>query len=484
MATLVITIVAIGAVGWFAYLVGSGSRRSQREAVPSNLSAAATDDELETSRLDRTLVAAVVTAGFLTLSLPVYYLSELDRQEGFVEEFSEASLERGHHVWDEFGCGNCHGADGGGGGAPYLEERSQINVRSWAAPAVNDVFYRYDRDEVRYWLVFGRANSPMPAWGLEGGGPLNSQQLDDLLNYMESIQISQTDALLKIEGAVAGAQSRLDGSAESVGTQIDEQLDLIDTIETSDTTSVLASDIAARAADILAGAEEGIDTDGDGLSDATESALVAVGREAFEAGLIAAEENFDPRNVETTLGTNDATAAARLVSNLESTATSLNVTNDNRVTLLEQAEFGLAFLEAAAADAKWGVDIAALAADSFSGNEDDASRAVGLFNAYCARCHTAGYSAGPAFQQSQASGALGPSLRDGRALTQFLTAADLYDFLAAGSINGVGYGVNGVGSGRMPGFGTVLSQDDLQLIVDYLRGPTLDGFEYVDGEVG
>ena len=125
-----------------------------------------------------------------------------------------------------------------------------------------------------------------------------------------------------------------------------------------------------------------------------------------------------------------------------------------------------------------------MAGASFNGNEGDASRAVGLFNAYCARCHTAGYSAGPAFQQSQASGALGPSLRDGRALTQFLTAQDLYDFLAVGSIDGVGYGVNGVGSGRMPGFGMVLSQDDLQLIVDYLRGPTLDGFEYVDGGVG
>ena len=118
---------------------------------------------------------------------------------------------------------------------------------------------------------------------------------------------------------------------------------------------------------------------------------------------------------------------------------------------------------------------------SFDGDAEAALRAVSLFNAYCARCHTAGYSAGPAFQQTQASGALGPSLRDGRALTQFLSEEDMYDFIEAGSVSGQGYGVNGVGSGRMPGFGMVLSAEDLNLIVRYLRGATLDGSDYVDG---
>ena len=112
---------------------------------------------------------------------------------------------------------------------------------------------------------------------------------------------------------------------------------------------------------------------------------------------------------------------------------------------------------------------------TFGGDQEKAARAVALFNAYCARCHTAGYSAGPAFQQAQATGALGPSLRDSRAVTQFLDATEMYDFLAAGTESGVGYGINGVGSGRMPGWGTVLSVDDLNLIVQYLRGSTLEG---------
>ena len=484
MATLVVTIVALGAIGWFAYLVGSGSRRDRRDPVPANLSVSQTDDELETKRLDRALAGAVVTAGFLTLAMPIYYLSELDRQEGFVEEFSHASLERGHEVWEEFGCGDCHGTVGGGGVAAFLEERSQVNVAGWAGPALDDLFYRYDRDEARFWIAYGRANTPMPPWGLEGGGPLNSQQIDDLLNYIGSLQIDQTSAVLKVEGLVNGAVTRLEGAADSVGVQIAEQEELIETIRTSGETSQVATDIAERARDLLDGAGSGIDTDGDGLSDVTETGLTAVLQEAFGAGFVVTELSFDPRNAETLIGIGDASSAVRAVGDLESTATSLTITFQNQDVLLEQARFGLGFLEEAVRHARWEVDIGAVAQASFDGDQQAAGRAVSLFNSYCARCHTAGYSAGPAFQQTQASGALGPSLRDGRSLTQFLTAEDMYAFISGGSVEGVGYGVNGVGSGRMPGFGMVLSADDLNLIVQYLRGPTLDGVEYIDGAEG
>jgi hypothetical protein len=32
----------------------------------------------------------------------------------------------------------------------------------------------------------------MPAWGLEGGGPMNDGQLNDLIDYLHSFQIDQT----------------------------------------------------------------------------------------------------------------------------------------------------------------------------------------------------------------------------------------------------------------------------------------------------
>ena len=484
MATLVVTIVALGAIGWFAYLVGSGSRRDRRDPVPANLSVSQTDDELETKRLDRSLVGAVIAAGFLTLAMPIYYLGELDRQEGFVEEFGDASIERGHEVWEEFGCGDCHGAAGGGGVAAFLEERSQVNVAGWAAPALDDIFYRYDRDEAAFWIIYGRANTPMPPWGLEGGGPLNSQQVDDLLNYLGSLQVDQTTALLKVGGLVNGAANRREGAADAVAAAADEQRELIETIRTADTVSPVIGDMAERARYLLDGASEGIDTDGDGLSDVVEIGLTGLLQEALAAGFVATGLTFDARNPETVIGIGDAASAARAVGDLEASATSLSITLQNQTGLLEQAEFGLGFLEGAARRARWEVDVGAVAGATFDGDLESAERAVNLYNAYCARCHTAGYSAGPSFQQVQASGGLGPSLRDGRALTQFLTAEDMYDFVSKGSVSGQGYGVNGVGSGRMPGFGMTLTAEDLDLIVRYLRGPTLDGTAYVDGTEG
>ena len=479
--SVIITLVALGAIAWFAFLWSSGSRARRRDEVPSNLSTFATDDELETRRLDKVLAAAVVVSAFMAISLPVYYLGEADRQEGFVEEFAETDIEHGHEIWEEFGCANCHGPEGVGGAAAFLEARSQVNVAAWDAPAINDVFYRYDDDEVRFWLIYGRANSPMPAWGLEGGGPLNSQQIDDLLAYLKSIEIPQTEALGQIQPKVDAALTRIDGSAANVGEQISTQLALIDDIANAENLAPIAADLADQARDVLDGAEDGLDTDGDGISDRAETQLAAIATRAFSETLFEAAVPLDPVNAETSIGTTDDVAASRIVSELESLAATLSLTVTTEDVLTDQAQFGLQFLEAAAAEERWAVDFQALADATFAGDLDAAQRAVGLFNGYCARCHTAGYSAGPAFQQHQASGALGPSLRDGRANTQFLAAEDLVNFLINGSENGVGYGVNGVGSGRMPAFGTVLSADDIDLITTYLRGPTLDGIEFNEG---
>ncbi len=481
--TIVITLVALGAVAWLAYLLNARNRSGVRDEVPPNLSAYASDDELETKRLDRVLASAVIVSAFMALALPIYYLGENDRQQGFVEEFHETDVEHGLEVWNEFGCANCHGPEGVGGAAPFLEKRSQVNV-SWEAPSINDVFYRYDEDEVRFWLVFGRANSPMPAWGLEGGGPLNTQQIDDLMEYLKSIQVPQTDVLAQIDPKVDAALQRIETADQTVADLIAKQSQFIADILAAPDLAPQAEALAEEVLAVVATMDEGQDTDGDGVADRAESQLSEISQRAFELGLVEAAITLDPVNPETAIGTPDERSARAILSSIESQATTLAVTTDNQDKLLVQARAGLAFLEQAAADRKWEIDFQAVADATFGGELDTAQRAVGLFNGYCARCHTAGYSAGPAFQQEQASGALGPSLRDARAAVQFVTEEDLVDFLIKGSDNGAGYGVNGVGSGRMPGWGPFLSQDDIGLIAQYLRGPTLDGHEFAEENDG
>jgi mono/diheme cytochrome c family protein len=114
-------------------------------------------------------------------------------------------------------------------------------------------------------------------------------------------------------------------------------------------------------------------------------------------------------------------------------------------------------------------------------SEDEAERAVALFNANCARCHTAGFSAGVPYTQEAGSGGFGPALWDGRPVVQFGedpgAAEDdlLVQFLIRGSEAEQPYGLNGFGSGRMPAFGAILPQEDIELLAAYLRSGNLDG---------
>jgi mono/diheme cytochrome c family protein len=87
----------------------------------------------------------------------------------------------------------------------------------------------------------------------------------------------------------------------------------------------------------------------------------------------------------------------------------------------------------------------------------------------CGRCHTAGWSYGQPLEPG-GGGTIGFSLRDGSTLSRFPTFDLHYDFIFEGSEAGQGYGVGGQGSGRMPGFGRMLTEDQIRAVVEYERG--------------
>ena len=471
-SSLSITLIALGIIVALAFFTATGFRGSGKVSdYAPNLTKYRTDDDLETKTLDRTLTVAVLIASLLTIMIPLYYLGEQDRQEGFVEEFDEVSVERGEHLYEEFGCGNCHGVDGSGGAASYVEKRSGINV-TWTAPAINNVFFRYDDEEVRYWLIYGRANSPMPAWGLEGGGPMNDGQLDDLIEYMHHFQISQESELQTIEMNINSSLSRLDTSELLVENEIARQKELIQSVKEAPSKLPIVEKAVQDVSDLLA-IEGGIDTDEDGLSDSTEAELSSYSASISET-LGTSVLNLDPDNEQSIPGRKDLSVAKGFLSQLESELINIRIVSEGYDKFINEAETGLAFLEKALEEKLWEVSFEEIADSTFDGDLEKAQRAVGLFNAYCARCHTAGYSAGVAYTKEIASGGLGPALRAGRANIQFKQREDLIDFIVKGSVNGKAYGVNGVGGGKMPGFGAVLPQSDIELIIDYLRGMTPD----------
>ncbi|KAA3640034.1 MAG: hypothetical protein DWP92_03710, partial [Armatimonadetes bacterium] len=161
-------------------------------------------------------------------------------------------------------------------------------------------------------------------------------------------------------------------------------------------------------------------------------------------------------------------AARELLNAVETEVLLLGVTAEREDVFLADLVSGLDFLNAAAGTQLWNVDYDAKAAE-MEVTVEEAMQAAGLFNAYCARCHTGGYSAGSAFEQGAGSGAWGPSLLDNRAVIQFPDIQDHIDFIIDGSEDSKKYGINGLGSGRMPAFGEILSLTQIELIAMYER---------------
>ncbi|HEY7468302.1 MAG TPA: c-type cytochrome [Acidimicrobiia bacterium] len=634
MTANIITVLAVVAgIAWLGVLFVSAIRNRGGEEVSPNLRPGITDEEMETRRLETGQKAAIAFSAFLAVSLPLYFLTEPERQAGFVEEFEEASVERGAHIVEEFACFSCHGPEGSGGSARYVEKRSGVTV-NWAAPSLNDVFFRYEEDEVIFWVTYGRGNTPMPAWGLPGGGPLNEEQVVDVVNYLRTIQVTQPENLADIEPGVNNALAVLEGADAAVEAEILSQRQVVAQIEAAPADRDIVVPLATQADQVLEEAGTGIDTDADGLSDAAETELSAISAEAFEsfqivepvtldpatadaeladaalaeleaavatdpivelnvvaiqqaieegtvdpavglspAALVELEEirvaaadagieapasvesladaealvaaldeaagaeepvaeaaalsgeataaieagsdpdgdglstgaeqdvtnqvaeaitattptqlaliTLDPTNPASVGGEADAVTARSFVGNLESLATSLTVTSNNQEALLAQEQSGVEFLEESLRLKTYSIDFDGVA-EAMGGSVEEAERAVGLFNSNCARCHTAGYSAGVPYTQEAGSGGFGPALWDGRPVVQFGEATEnpeddlLIQFLADGSQAQIPYGLNGFGSGRMPAFGPSLSLEDIELLARYLRGGNLDGKE-------
>jgi mono/diheme cytochrome c family protein len=576
MTADVITVIAVVAgIIWLGLMLVSALRnRGGAEEVSPNLKPGIDDQQLETRRLEGGQKAAIAFSAFLAISLPLYFLGEPARQEGFVEEFSEAQIERGEHIVDEFACFECHGPLGAGGSASFVEQRSGVTV-AWAAPSLDDVLYRYDTDEVNFWVTYGRGNTPMPAWGVAGGGPMNEKQVEDVVAYIASIQKPQQQAVDETVEVVSNQISRLANADATVEAAVIQQDQVVHEIEQAASDRDVVMPLAVEARDLLVNRTEGIDTDADGLSDAAETQLSAISQATFDhfqvfepialdpevpdaelvdeglaeletlsetdpifqistAGVEAAlavdeitEESpdtdgdgisdagegtisgifteastltvpeevrtvvtLDPTNAETTPDVPDLQTATTMIGGLETININLGVTVENIERIHEQQVAGLQYLLDAQQGAAWEIDISGVA-EAMQASEDDAQRAVALFNGNCARCHTAGFSAGVPYTLEAGSGGFGPALWDGRPIVQFgdmPEGADqpdlLVDFITNGSEAETPYGLNGFGSGRMPAFGEILDPADIQLLARYLRGGNLNGMNPPEPEPG
>jgi mono/diheme cytochrome c family protein len=200
--TIGIVLVVVVLAGWLIYLLLN--LRRARPEVGSELELAPNrkpyydDDALEGPRLERVQLYGLLSLVVIVIALPLYWVFEPGRQSGAINGYEQRFASWGSQLFAPtaeggFNCAGCHGGMNAVGGVAAWtvtdDATGEVRAVEWKAPALNTVFYRFSEEEIRYIIVYGRPFSPMSPWGLAGGGPMNPQQVDNLIAYLRSIQI-------------------------------------------------------------------------------------------------------------------------------------------------------------------------------------------------------------------------------------------------------------------------------------------------------
>jgi mono/diheme cytochrome c family protein len=210
--TTVLILAVVSAIFLFsALIVVIGSAREKaRQAGPSappSRRPGPDDEALEGPLLERYQVAGVALTVFLAVLLPFLYLREPVRQRAAADKELTESVRLGQATYEEF-CARCHGPEAGGGTVPRYVTPGVKGAKPTdvEAPDLREIHSRYPDEDpgVVAWETIqkGRPPSPMPTWGLRYGGPMNDQQITDIVNYLLSIQSDDKERpLLEFEAA-------------------------------------------------------------------------------------------------------------------------------------------------------------------------------------------------------------------------------------------------------------------------------------------
>jgi mono/diheme cytochrome c family protein len=163
--------------------------------IPPGMRPGPADEVLERRQLEKVMGWGILFVLITALWLPALWLREPDQNVDDAIELTSRSRERGSQwfqVADEenptgFGCARCHGPEAQGGAVPYTTETGEF-IPAYPVPALVDVCGRLTIEEIQTTIQQGREGTPMPSWSVRFAGPMNDQQIQDLLAYLLSIQ--------------------------------------------------------------------------------------------------------------------------------------------------------------------------------------------------------------------------------------------------------------------------------------------------------
>lgn len=215
--TIGLTLFALVALGAILYVLvnvlfaGKAELGSELE-LAANRKPYLDDEALEGPKLDRTLTLALLFLAVLAVGIPFYWVMEPARQENAADGFGDRFARRGELLFAATGdnpralnCAGCHGGLEGGLVTDFIltDADGNVSVVDWRAPSLGSVLLRFSREEVEFILTYGRPGSPMPAWGVAGGGALNEQSIQTLIDYLDANTFDAADVQAAAEEQLA-----------------------------------------------------------------------------------------------------------------------------------------------------------------------------------------------------------------------------------------------------------------------------------------
>ena len=138
-------------------------------------------------------LATVVIVGLVALStiLVLVIADESNRIDAEEKEQEQAAIERAKEDYLSL-CLSCHGPAGEGYtagdgriGMPLNTTANQLGVNAAGTPVSGGLEAR--ADIIRDAIHNGRPNTAMPAWGEEKGGPLNDEQIEEFVVFIQHV---------------------------------------------------------------------------------------------------------------------------------------------------------------------------------------------------------------------------------------------------------------------------------------------------------
>lgn len=190
----------VGALVLFgiAYMVvgpGKADKPRTKGDIPLAMRPYHSDEELETTGLERAMSWGVALSLFIAVFIPLYWVVEPDRIDNKQDEFYEEDIALGRSLYAA-NCTTCHGTNAEGGVASHPDPDV---TAPWPAPRLSNIAARYEdsnvvsdiEDFIQQTLFQGRPGTPMPAWGSAYAGPMNDQEIEAITTYLLSIQTGE-----------------------------------------------------------------------------------------------------------------------------------------------------------------------------------------------------------------------------------------------------------------------------------------------------